>query len=39
MDDQRRRYFRITRRGERVARAEAHRLRDLLANAADLLEG
>lgn len=39
VDDQRRRYFRITTLGKRVARAEAHRLRDLLAGAADLLEG
>lgn len=38
-DDPRRRYFRLTALGERVARAEAHRLLDLLAGAADLLEG
>lgn len=37
-DDERRRYFRITMLGERVARAEAHRLRALLAGAGDLLE-
>jgi DNA-binding PadR family transcriptional regulator len=38
-DDERRRYFRVTRRGEIVARAEAHRLQALLAGAGDLLEG
>lgn len=36
-DDERRRYFRVTDLGERVARAEAHRLRGLLAEAQDLL--
>jgi DNA-binding PadR family transcriptional regulator len=38
-DDERRRYFRVTRLGETVARAEAHRLQALLAGAGDLLEG
>jgi DNA-binding PadR family transcriptional regulator len=32
-DDERRRYFRLTRLGEQVARAEASRLRGLLAGA------
>jgi DNA-binding PadR family transcriptional regulator len=36
-DDDRRRYFRITRLGEAVARAEALRLQGLLAGARDLL--
>ncbi len=36
-DDERRRYFRITRLGEAVARAEALRLEGLLAGARDLL--
>ena len=36
-DDERRRYFRVTELGERVARAEARRLRGLLAEAGDLL--
>jgi len=39
MDDERRRYFRVTDLGEAVARAEAHRLDDLLAGARDLLTG
>jgi DNA-binding PadR family transcriptional regulator len=39
LDDERRRYFRLTEAGETVARAEARRLRDLLAGAADLLKG
>ena len=38
-DDERRRYFRVTRLGETVARAEAHRLQALLAGAGDLLQG
>lgn len=38
VDDQRRRYFRITDLGESVARAEAERLQHLLAGAVDLLE-
>ncbi len=38
-DDERRRYFRVTRLGETVARAEAHRLQALLAGAGDLLKG
>lgn len=38
VDDQRRRYFQITELGEAVARAEAIRLRDLLAGAGDLVE-
>lgn len=38
VDDQRRRYFRVTELGEAVARAEASRLRDLLAGAGDLVE-
>jgi DNA-binding PadR family transcriptional regulator len=38
IDDERRRYFRITSRGEDVARAEAHRLRSLVAKAGDLLK-
>lgn len=37
LDDERRRYFTITPLGESVARAEAHRLRALLAGAGDLL--
>lgn len=37
LDDDRRRYFRITDLGERAARAEARRLRALLAEAGDLL--
>lgn len=37
LDDERRRYFELTDLGERVARAEAVRLRGLLAGAADLL--
>jgi DNA-binding PadR family transcriptional regulator len=36
-DDERRRYFRVTRLGEAVARAEALRLEGLLAGARDLL--
>ncbi len=36
-DDKRRRYFRITRLGERVARAEAERLKSLVDRAAGLL--
>ncbi len=37
-DDQRRRYFALTRLGEAVARAEARRLQGLLAHAGDLVE-
>jgi len=37
LDDERRRYFRVTERGEEVARAEAHRLEELLAGARELL--
>lgn len=37
MDDQRRRYFRVTPLGEAVAKAEARRLRSLVREAADLL--
>jgi DNA-binding PadR family transcriptional regulator len=37
LDDERRRYFTITERGEAVARAEARRLRALLASAGDLV--
>lgn len=37
VDDQRRRYFTITELGEAVAKAEAHRLENLLAGAVDLL--
>lgn len=37
-DDQRRRYFALSRLGEAVARAEARRLQSLLANAGDLVE-
>lgn len=36
-EDERRRYFRLTQRGEAVARAEALRLESLLAGARDLL--
>jgi len=36
-EDERRRYFRVTRLGEAVARAEARRLEGLLAGARDLL--
>jgi len=36
-EDERRRYFRVTRLGEAVARAEALRLEGLLAGARDLL--
>lgn len=36
-EDERRRYFRVTRMGEAVARAEALRLEGLLAGARDLL--
>ena len=36
-EEERRRYFRITRLGEAVARAEALRLEGLLAGARDLL--
>lgn len=36
-EDERRNYYRITREGEAVARAEALRLQGLLAGAADLL--
>jgi len=36
-EDERRRYFRLTQRGEAVARAEALRLEGLLAGARDLL--
>lgn len=39
LDDERRKYFEITELGEAVARAEAERLRDLLAGAGDLLPG
>lgn len=39
LDDERRRYFRVTDFGEEVARAEALRLRELLAGARDLLRG
>ena len=39
VDDERRRYFRLTDLGEAVARAEAHRLDALLAGARDLLIG
>lgn len=38
-DDERRRYFRLTDLGEAVARAEAHRLQGLLAEAEGLLGG
>jgi len=38
VDDQRRRYFALTKLGESVARAEARRLQGLLANAGDLVE-
>lgn len=38
-DDERRRYFRLSPLGERVVRAEAHRLESLLAEARDLLVG
>lgn len=37
VDDQRRRYFRVTPLGEAVARAEARRLQSLVEGAADLL--
>jgi DNA-binding PadR family transcriptional regulator len=37
LDDERRRYFVVTELGREVATAEAHRLRDLLAGASDLL--
>lgn len=37
LDDQRRRYFRVTPLGEAVARAEARRLKNLVDQAADLL--
>jgi len=37
LDDERRRYFKITDLGEAVARAEAERLSGLLAQASDLL--
>lgn len=37
-DDQRRRYFALTRLGEAVARAEARRLQGLLASAGDLVD-
>lgn len=37
VDDQRRRYFRVTSMGEAVARAEARRLQSLVEGAADLL--
>lgn len=36
-EDERRRYFRLTKQGEAVARAEALRLQGLLAGARDLL--
>lgn len=39
LDDERRRYFRLTELGEAVARAEALRLQELLAGAGDLLAG
>ena len=39
LDDERRRYFRITDFGAATARAEAHRLDALLAGARDLLSG
>lgn len=39
LDDERRRYFRVTELGEEVARAEARRLEALLASAGDLLTG
>ena len=38
LDDERRRYFRITPHGRAVAKAEAHRLRGLLSAARGLLE-
>lgn len=38
-EDPRRRYFRLTATGRAVARAEARRLKALLAEAADLLPG
>ena len=37
LDDERRRYFRLTELGEAVAKAEARRLSGLLAEASDLL--
>lgn len=37
VDDRRRKYFRVTRLGESVARAEAARLKSLVDRAADLL--
>lgn len=37
LDDERRRYFRVTPRGDAVARAEALRLKILVDRAADLL--
>ena len=37
LDDERRKYFRITKLGQSAARAEAHRLDALLAGARDLL--
>ncbi len=37
-EDERRRYFAVTRLGERVARAEAQRMRGLLLGASELLE-
>lgn len=37
VDDKRRKYFRVTRLGEAVARAEAVRLKSLVERAADLL--
>ena len=39
LDDERRRYFRVTELGEAAARAEAHRLDALLTGARDLLRG
>lgn len=37
VEDQRRRYFRVTGLGDGVARAEAHRLKSLVERAGDLL--
>lgn len=39
LDDERRRYFKITELGEATAHAEARRLQELLAGARDLLGG
>lgn len=38
LDDERRRYFKVTPLGESVAVAEAHRLSELLAGAEELLQ-